>query len=1513
MKQEYRFSGGERGRFHLGDGEESRAPFAADKPDWLDPTGPIGRFAAKLAKNTLGAYRASPQLVTEHANLEYDTARGGYAHRQLFELVQNSADALLDAPNGSSILLRLTERALYCADNGNPIDESGVEGLAFAHMSNKRNTAAIGRFGLGFKSVLGVSDAPEFYSRPGSFRFDKKGAADRIAKIVSAERYPVLRLPEPIDPRNGRDGDEDLRELMTWATNIVRLPLKEGARDELAQQMRGFPPEFLLFVDHVRYLSFENGEFSRSYTLRKSEGTLYLDTGENASRWRLFETTHRLSPQASDDRRTLDHDGEVRIQWAAPLDRISDAGKFWAFFPTDTASLVAGILNASWKTNEDRSNLLQGTFNEELIAAAATMIAEALPELATNDDPARHLDALPRRRERGDSELANHLRRRLFSDLHGRQILPDQDGNLRTRHELRYPPSELTLGHRIHKAPFDRWAAYAERPRDWLHHRALTVDRLAIVDRLFDPEGEPPRWPTSGAPRSTIATWLEALTKSGKISDPIGASMASVQIAALIPDEVRIKSKLGKIVLTAADTWCAPNPQHIFLFGGAQNYDDGARVQDSYVHPELMSNGDTVSALETLGLTTPSPETEFGKIVDRISTEINNEELDEESHHEFWRRSRELSVERAQAVVEAAKGRSRNDDLPWEKIRVRALSGDWLSLHSVLIPGAIVSIDRVLDSKSTVDVHFHDQDMQLLCALGATETPKGVPSLPENNSWYREYYSECRRRYLRQDNLPNKPRYVADIGFYSERPGAWPLDVLPTLCDESKSRYTEALLNLDASYEQWTMWYPVGMYKYPTMNCESFTVYMLRKYGRIRVSNGIVPLSDALELNPRSQEALRTLLTHPKADKIKAAFDLADPSPVFYGEEEPTPLTDLWPSLKYELPERWKVIYLVHCERILVLDQPCECIYHASHIYISNTLDDDDPHKLLLVARELNLDLDLQKIEAILSRKTPQEIEERRDAVRQYATDAERLLAAVGEENLRRNIPSSLLSAIEIDGGAVTGLDVAEAAIATWHTDALRQYKWALDRLDPPSRWAGSSRAVEFVRSLGFSADWAGERGRRRDPYLEVEGPRPLPSLHAYQRTATENVRKLLRGEYGAESERRGMIAMPTGSGKTRVAVQAIVEAMRDDGFCGGVLWVADRDELCEQAVEAWRQAWAFIGSEAKRLRISRMWAGQRPPAPTAELHVVVATIQTLATKLSRQPDEYRFLTNFDLVVFDEAHRSIAPTFTSAMEEIGLTRFRRAEEPFLIGLTATPYRGRDEAETERLVRRYGGKRLDSGAFRDDDPQAVIRELQDTGVLSRVDHETIEGEVFSSDTISSDEWERILAELKKAADLPWLPRSVEDRIARSSERTLRIVRAYEEHIQPDWPTLIFATSVEHAQTVAALLNRKGVRSRAVSGETDPAVRRRVVGEFREGKIKALVNYNVFREGFDAPRTRAIIVARPVYSPNLYFQMIGRGLRGPKNGGDERCLILNVQDNIENFDRALAFSELDWLWA
>ena len=151
-----------------------------------------GSTSAKNARSRWSHTAASLNLVAEHANAEEDTARGGYAHRQLFELVQNSADALSESA-GERILISLTSTHLYCADNGQPINRAGVRALLFSHLSAKRNTAEIGRFGLGFKSVLGVTDTPEFFSTSASFRFDRDRSAELLSQTAPGlDRYPVL-------------------------------------------------------------------------------------------------------------------------------------------------------------------------------------------------------------------------------------------------------------------------------------------------------------------------------------------------------------------------------------------------------------------------------------------------------------------------------------------------------------------------------------------------------------------------------------------------------------------------------------------------------------------------------------------------------------------------------------------------------------------------------------------------------------------------------------------------------------------------------------------------------------------------------------------------------------------------------------------------------------------------------------------------------------------------------------------------------------------------------------------------------------------------------------------------------------------------------------------------------------------------------------------------------------------------------------------------------------------------
>ena len=1498
MKQEYDFSNGDRGKFHS-PGDTLNLPRVSEHFTTAECEAPLDDFITKETRKTLEAYRAQPNLVTEHANQEHDTAHGGYAHRQLFELIQNSADAIYNLTHGRSILVRLAENHLYCADDGKPIDEHGVKALMFSHMSPKRNTGEIGRFGMGFKSVLGVTDAPEFFSCRGSFRFDREYSAKCIAEFVQAERYPVLRLPISANVREVMMEDENLREMMMWATNIVRLPLKPGALENLAEQIEDFPPEFLLFVDHVRYLTLENGERSRDFVLEQHKGELRLDTGEASSRWRCFKATHRLSSEAQQDRRSPDDSIDVPIWWAAPLDDLSYSGYFWHFFPTHTPSLLAGILNAPWKTNEDRQNLLSGPYNNELIDAAAKLVGKHLTDLATEQDPARHLDALPHRHETGELPQSERLRNEIYTNLRDRSVLPDQQGCVREIHELYFAPEALTQTS-LKGQPLMMWESYESRPKNWLHHSALTRNRLAKVNQLFPKE----QWPHKGAPRASLAEWLQAIVEyadTDDIEEAILASGTALQIAASIPDHIRAREQLGNIVLTQSLDWCEPNPLTVFL---SASLEVEYSIDEKLVHSDLASEIDTADALAELGIKQLSVERRFRSIAQVLLT--SHTVPDDSRWDKFWTTSRSLpSVEKAlEIILEHGDGSTQYPNTG--RVRVRTLSGIWRPIDSVLFPGSVVTDDSK-DGDVMVDRNYHDVDYDLLQRLGVVDRPELERDLSpeESESWYREYLRDCRRAFIARD-LPRSPQW--SYLCFKSTIGSGPLRVMTMLSDEASVRYTWELLFLESTYDDWTMHHETqGIY--PELTCPNPAIELLRKHGRIRYGNAHIPFQDVLGPEPANLAALHILLSHPMANQIRQAFELAEPVLEPMGEEDPVPLLDVWPGLKSYLPANSRHCHVIRCQHLVASDgshTEVDCARVDSNVYLIGT--GEESRDLQLVSQELGIELENSQLDEVLNYVAPQEIDARRAAIRELESDAERLAMAVGDIELRSGLPSSLLAVLEAERPPLTGVELAEAAIATYHTGALREFRQALDHLAPPARWAGSPRAVDFVRSLGFQAEWAGQRSVRRPSFLEVEGPTSLPTLHGYQRTIVDKTQDLLCSDRTGKGHRRGMISLPTGSGKTRIAVEAIVGAM-GSGFDGSVLWVADRDELCEQAVEAWRQVWSSEGVEAKRLRVSRMWAGQPSPVPTNDFNVIVATIQTLYAKLSARSREYSYLNDVNLIVFDEAHRSVAPTYTTVMQELGLTRWHKAEEPFLLGLTATPYRGHDEAETARLVSRYGYNRLDVGAFVSDEPSQVVNELQDMRVLAHASHETIEGGDFR---LNSDELEKMMAMAFPA----WLPQSMEDRIAGDVERTKRIIDAYMRFVfdvNPDWPTLIFATSVEHAQTVAALLNSAGVTSRAVCGTTETVIRRSVVEEFRAGKVNVLVNYGVFREGFDAPKTRVIIVARPVYSPNLYFQMIGRGLRGPKNGGNEECLIINTHDNIENFNKELAFSELDWLWS
>ena len=914
MRPEYDFSKGERGKFfhanaklHLPAGDSSQA--------WAGPDEALGAHITAESRSALNAYIALPRLIREHANLEHDTAHGGYAHRQLFELVQNGADALIGLPEGGRIAIHLTDACLYTADNGRPIDRDGVTALLSSHHSPKRGTEEIGRFGLGFKSVLGVTDAPEFFSRSGSFRFDRSRSCELLRPVApEADRFPVLRLAEPIDPDTCRDGDSVLSELMDWATNIVRLPLKSSAvRDGLEAQMREFPPEFLLFVRHVGQLTLCAGQsqVKRTIELEQVGDEHLLVEGETTARWKLFGCTHCLSDTARADRRSLDDGDIVPIWWAAPLDRLTEPGRFWAFFPTMTASLVAGILNAPWKTNEDRQNLLPGPYNDELIDAAAEMISDKLTALATATDPARHVDALPRRHEAGDTDHSDRLRRRLLLNLCRRPTVPDQDGKLRIVGSLNFPPKELTSDGRAKDEPLQRWARYAGRPSDWLHHGAITRDRLARTEQLrrqwMSVTG---RYPPGFSSNALVSEWLEALVNGKTGNAAIEASKAALLTAAAIPGDVRRTHALGDIVLMANGTWHAPDPETVFLPRDAEDAKSASNTA-GLVYAGLAFDDEARAALNQLGITPVSAESRFKQFSSRLLADDSTSASDADWRR-FWSLARDVEPASTMKAIEG-----QHD---WRScLRVRTQADTWASSRQVLLPGPIVPGPDGRDQRVAIDLDFHSDDENLLELLGVVAEPEPGRVL-STEEWFPSFWRRSRQQF-RDRQLPASPQ--DHLLNFSSTSGTGPLEVLEALSEEGRALYTDALLDLNSTYEPWTMRHKTRPDYYPELKVESPTIHWLREHGRLHTSGGVVPLADALGSPPRSAAARNVLLAHARADSIKKAFDLAKPVPEFFGEEDPVPLADVWPGFwpvlgepDLDFPDGAKD--LVRCDRILV-------------------------------------------------------------------------------------------------------------------------------------------------------------------------------------------------------------------------------------------------------------------------------------------------------------------------------------------------------------------------------------------------------------------------------------------------------------------------------------------------------------------------------------------------------------------------------------------------------------------
>jgi hypothetical protein len=401
----------------------------------------------------LDVYRIKPDLIFEHFNVEQAVLSSGYRYRQIFEVVQNAADAILEADeageDGGRILVRVSETHLYVGNTGASLNKDGIIALLGANSSRKRRNQ-IGRFGLGFKSLLVLGGTIDLFSHSVSIRFDPEARQRTISEelqLPPEEMPPGLRMAEVISFEDEAVRDEHLADLGSWATTVLRAEIKaEGLEEHLLQELKNFPREFVLFLPVKVSMELELGDATSRIIHREQDGdTVILHEGDEKERWLVAERDVPITDAMRKDAGALHGRKdiqEVPLIWAVSLDSSEDGtGKFWAFFPTDTRSRVSGIINAPWKIDFGRSALVPGKFNTALMKAAAALIVDTIPELCSPDDPGRTLDALPRALDPKD-EPAAPLVEEMWSLLIGAAVVPDGTKELRCADELSLHPVE---------------------------------------------------------------------------------------------------------------------------------------------------------------------------------------------------------------------------------------------------------------------------------------------------------------------------------------------------------------------------------------------------------------------------------------------------------------------------------------------------------------------------------------------------------------------------------------------------------------------------------------------------------------------------------------------------------------------------------------------------------------------------------------------------------------------------------------------------------------------------------------------------------------------------------------------------------------------------------------------------------------------------------------------------------------------------------------------------------------
>jgi DNA repair protein RadD len=383
----------------------------------------------------------------------------------------------------------------------------------------------------------------------------------------------------------------------------------------------------------------------------------------------------------------------------------------------------------------------------------------------------------------------------------------------------------------------------------------------------------------------------------------------------------------------------------------------------------------------------------------------------------------------------------------------------------------------------------------------------------------------------------------------------------------------------------------------------------------------------------------------------------------------------------------------------------------------------------------------------------------------------------------------------------------------------------------------------------------------------------PFKTLKDYQSTIFFESSEKLKIKF-----KRFIIQMPTGSGKTRTAMEIISDRFKANPPGITIIWLAHAAELCEQASQAFTEVWTHLGN--KPVKIMRVWGNYHESMELDQSvsNFVIGGFQKFHAILSKNKQLVQAGDKIDLIIIDEAHKVLAPTYKEVTEAL------TADYTRVIGLTATPGRGINNAEQNKALADFFHDELLT--IKTKRNESVIKYLRDKKILSKAKFEALIGSTIELTQSEKERMERFF---------DYSPGFLK-KLGNDDIRNIEIIKKLITLIDNKKRIIFFGTSIDQSKFITSVITFLGHSISHIDGGTSKAARKSLLSDFKNGNLQVISNYGVLSTGFDAPETDVVFIARPTQSIVLYSQMIGRGLRGPAIGGTPTCTIITVKDNI-----------------